>query len=94
MRRAEADGDPRHTGDRLDDADELRRTESPAVDLESRCEVGDADSAAIAVDQLGDNGRGIADIVRTRLGLAFKNDIGEPFSSLPESNRQNTGSPS
>ena len=77
MGRTEADRDPRHPADRLDDADELRRTEGAAVNLKARREVGDADGAALVVDQLRDNGRGITDVVRSRLDLAFEKNIGE-----------------
>src|SRR5262245_16490346 len=77
MGRTKADGDPRHAAGWLDDTDKLWWTESAAIDLETGREVGDANGAALAVDQISDNGRGIAHIIGARFNLAFEDDIGK-----------------
>ena len=47
--RPDADGDARQPGDRLDDADELRRAENPVEVAEARRKVSDADRAALSL---------------------------------------------
>ena len=76
---AKADGDARRAGDRLDDADQLRRPVGAAVFLEARREIGDAHGRAIGVDQIGHHDGGVAHIVRARLDEAVEHHVGEAF---------------
>ncbi len=79
MRDAEADGDTRHAGDRLDDAHQLRRPVGAAEILEAWREVGDAHLAAFSVGQLSDDDGGVANIIRRGLDLVVEHHIGEAF---------------
>ena len=77
MRGAEANGDARHAGDRLDDAHELRRSERAAIVVKARREIGDANRPAIAVDKLGHHDRRVAHVFRAGDDLIV--DAGNDF---------------
>src|SRR5690349_1349012 len=77
MRGAKTDGDAGHPPDRLDDADDLRRTKRPPVILEARGKVGYAHPGTLVVDQLGHHDRGVANVIRADLDLPFEHDVGE-----------------
>ena len=64
-------------GDRLDDADQLRRAEDAAEIAEARREVGDLDRGAVFVgEHRRDDGR-VALVVRRVIDHAVEHDVGE-----------------
>src|SRR6185312_5884671 len=77
MSGTEANGDARHSSDRLDDTNELRRPECPAINLEAWGEIGDPHGATFTVDQFCDDDRRISYVVRPELDLAVEHHIGK-----------------
>src|SRR6185437_5205303 len=77
MSGTETNGDTRHSGDRLDDANDLRRPECSAKNMETRCEIGDSHGATFIVDQLCNDDRRISYIVRPKLDLAIEHHVGK-----------------
>ena len=75
VRRPHADGDARQARDRLDAADDLRRTEGALVAVEARREVGDAHRGAARVGQHRLDDRGVAHIARRAAGEFRQHDV-------------------
>ena len=71
------DGDAGKAGERLDNADQLRRPEHAAELAEARREIGDPDRAVFLVGQDGGYDRRIALVVRREVGEVLQHDIGE-----------------
>src|SRR5262245_5698395 len=79
MGRAEADGDPRQTRNRLDDADNLRRPEHAAELAKTWREIGNADGGALAVGQNRYDDRRVAPIFRAEVRRLVEDDVGKTF---------------
>ena len=72
-------GDPRQAGQRLDDAEQLRRPEHAAELAKARREIGDLDLAAVPVGEHGGDDRAVADIFGMIIHHVFEHDVGEAF---------------
>jgi hypothetical protein len=67
------------TRHRFDDPHELRRTQQPVEVAQPRREIGDLHLGAIVGRQQGDDGGGIALILRSRGDLAIQHHIAKAF---------------
>src|SRR6185295_8299253 len=76
---AEANGDARQSGDRLDDADELRRAKGAPELIEARREVGNANRAALGVAQYRRDHGGVALVGGLRGNATVEQNVGEAF---------------
>jgi hypothetical protein len=73
--RPETNGYPGHSGDWLDDSDQLRWTEGPVIRTKSRRKIGNLDRSALAIGQDGRNDGGVAQIVGRKVDHAVQNDV-------------------
>ena len=80
--RPHADGDARQTGDRLDNAKQLRRPEHAAELPEARDEIGDPHLPALTIGEHGRDDRGVADIFGLKLRQIVEHDVGESLLLL------------
>src|SRR5262245_32728568 len=79
MRDAKANCNPRHAFYRLNNPNELRRTKGPAIGVEARRTISDADRVALVVAQLSYDDSRVSHILRARFDLALEHDVGEPL---------------
>ncbi len=75
--RAAPDGDARQTGDRLDDADQLRRPKNPAVLAEPRRQVGDPHRTPVVIGEHRRDDGGVAHIFRLDVDQPVEDDVGK-----------------
>ena len=77
MGRAKSYRDPRQAGDRLDDADQLRRPEHPAELTKPRGEIRDPHGAAVAVGEHGRDNSRVAQVVRLAVDHLVEHHVGK-----------------
>jgi len=75
--RAEADGDARQSGDRLDHADELRGAEYAAELAIAGGKIRDAHGGPLPVGEHRRHHRGVAQVFRLEIGHVVEDDVGE-----------------
>ena len=87
-------GDAGQPGDRLDDADELRRPENAAELAKARCKIGDADGAALRSVSTVETIAVLRRYSDWKSAMSSSTTSENPFSSSPGNRRQKIGSPS
>ncbi len=75
--RAETDGDARQSRNRLDHPDQLRRSKNPTELAMAGRKIGDTDRPASTIGEHRRYHRGVAEILRLKIGHVVEHDIGE-----------------